>query len=178
MQIQNHKKLGLSSGFRDINIRRKIPNFVDTFAQICGVRGERTYLGLSMYRNQCNPRDHFVIGNISIFPLIAALIESRHMSSRSKGSYLQLMEKQNWTVCCFQARAPAPFVATTRLLSIQNIKYHIVNAPHVRVWLYQISHCHPICLPLKKTWIGSFPPSIRHNMVSNKFLCFSLVLKH
>ena len=95
MQIQNHKKLGLSSGFRDINIRRKIPNFVDTFAQICGVRGERTYLGLSMYRNQYNPRDHFVIGNISIFPLIAALIESRHMSSRSKGSYLQLMEKQN-----------------------------------------------------------------------------------
>ena len=68
MQIQNHKKLGRSSGFRDINIRRKIPNFVDTFAQICGVRGERTYLGLSMYRNQCNPLDHFVIGNISIFP--------------------------------------------------------------------------------------------------------------
>ena len=95
MQIQNHKKLGPSSGFRDINIRRKIPNFVDPFAQICGARGERIYLGLSMYRNQCNPLDHFVIGNISIFPLIAALIESRHMSSRWKGSYLQLMEKQN-----------------------------------------------------------------------------------
>ena len=143
MQIQNHKKLGLSSGFRDINIRRKIPNFVDTFAQICGVRGERTYLGLSMYRNQCNPRDHFVIGNISIFPLIAALIESRHMSSRSKGSYLQLMEKQNWTVCCFQARAPAPFCG------------HYKTTLHPK---YQISHCQCTshqCVPISNITLSS-----------------------
>ena len=126
MQIQNYKKLGPSSGFRDINIRRKIPNFVDTFAQICGARGERTYLGLSMYRNQCIIREIISWSRILAFsPLIAALIESRHMSSRSKGSYLQLMEKQNWTVCCFQARAPAPFVA-------------IKTALHPK---YQISHC-------------------------------------
>ena len=138
--------MGLSSGFRDINIRRKIPNFVDTFAQICGVRGERTYLGLSMYRNQCNPRDHFVIENISIFPADSCInriapyvveIEGKLFAVNGKEKLSRLLFSSTGTCALLwplQDCSPTKISNITLSMHLTSecgyIKYHIV-IPHV-----------------------------------------------
>ena len=139
--MKNHKKL-CGPGSPDINFRRKIPNFVGTFAQICGIRGERNYLGLSMYRNQCNPRYHFVIGNISIFPADSCInriapyvveIEGKLFAVNGKAKLNRLLFSSTGTCALLwplQDYSPSKISNITLSMHLTSecgyIKYHIV----------------------------------------------------
>ena len=123
-----------------------------------------------MYRNQCNPRDHFVIGNISIFPADSCInriapyvveIEGKLFAVNGKAKLNRLLFSSTGTCALLwplQDYSPSKISNITLSMHLTSecgyIKYHIV-IPYVYHW--------------KRPGLGAFLPQYATTWFKTRF---------